>query len=68
MNFERQQKWTPSTIAKFIDREWSLFLKDMLNNKRFTKEEKNKKIDSCLEFMKLVHNNAINGQFNWRKE
>ena len=68
MTFERQQKWTPSTIAKFIDREWSLFLKEMLNNDKFTKEEKNWKINDCLELMKLIHDNSINGRWNWRKE
>ena len=52
-------KWTHSSILKMHHKQWSMFLKHMLNHPDYTKEEMNQRIDALLPWFKLIERICI---------
>ena len=60
-------KWSASSLIKQNDLMWSNFLKVMLDTDVYTKEEKNRRIDSCLTVTKLVHDLVLRNELKLKK-
>jgi hypothetical protein len=60
-------KWTHSSILKIHYKQWSLFLKHILNDPHYTKEEMNQRIDALLPWFKLVEHICINKDLTIKK-
>lgn len=52
------QKWTEKELRYFLNREWKKSLNNILKSDKFSKEEKNKRIDEGLKQF-LVFYNAL---------
>ena len=62
-------KWTPSTLLKCHDKLLAKFILRMLqSNKKFTKQEKSKRIANAVQWIQLIHNYTMSGQMTYKKE
>lgn len=60
-------KWSSSSLIKFMDDQWGHYLKTVLDSDALSREEKNKRIDRNLPFVKLVHEQCKNREINFKK-
>jgi hypothetical protein len=62
-------KWTPSSLNKYInDTLWPRFIKDVLNNDKWTIEEKTYRIDEALKWCKFIHDYTMSGEMTYKKK
>lgn len=59
-------KWTASSLLKHNDEMWSKFLKKMLESD-LSREEKNRRIDRLLPFVKQIHEQCENKEITFKK-
>ena len=60
-------KWTRSSLIKTNNAMWSRFLKFMLDDSKLSKEEKNKRINETLKYVKHVHGLILDNEINFKK-
>jgi hypothetical protein len=60
-------KWTNSSLLKLNNSMWGTFLKGMLDDETMSKEEKNKHIETMLEWFKMIDYNCKNNLLTIKK-
>jgi hypothetical protein len=60
-------KWTNSSLLKLNNSMWGTFLKGMLDDETLSKEEKNKHIETMLDWFKMIEYNCMNNLLTIKK-
>jgi hypothetical protein len=63
-------KYTPSSILKLHDRLLAKFMKEILStsDQQITKEEKNKRINDYVKWIKLIQDYCMSGEMTYKKK
>jgi len=61
-------KWTHESMLQVHQTMWETYVSKLLNSKRISKKEKNKKIDLIYEWFNLIHNLCINKELAIKKK
>ena len=61
-------KWSNSSILKIHYKQWSMFLKHMLDSQDYTKEEMNQRIDALLPWFKGIEYLCLNKGLTIKKQ
>lgn len=66
-SFVRFDKWSTSTVLKFIESIHWQCVNDILSNDEYTREEKNEKIDKWLKTFLSIYEPIYNYGLDWKK-